>query len=112
MLVALLSSTSVLMSGGSGPTAAVSGMGMVMTIASLPLLLSNLSPNKISPLRWFEGHSTTIEVVILSYPTVLLSLNALGAIDIGWSRWLVISSQTILLPSSSSTGSSTSCTTG
>ena len=48
---------------------------------------------------------------MLLYLSGLLGLNAGGHIDLGWSRWLVISSQTILLALSPLTRSSTSSMT-
>ena len=95
--VALFCSTSILLPGASTMSMAITGLGALLSAASLALLLTNLNQHSNSGLNWFDQHSTKLEVLMLLYLSGLLGLNAGGYIDLGWSRWLVISSQTILL---------------
>ncbi len=95
--VALFCSTSILLPGASTMSMAITGLGALLSAASLALLLTNLNQHSNSALNWFDQHSTKLEVLMLLYLSGLLGLNAGGYIDLGWSRWLVISSQTILL---------------
>ena len=109
--VALFCSTSILLPGASTMSMAITGLGALLSAASLALLLTNLNQHSNSGLNWFDQHSTKLEVLMLLYLSGLLGLNAGGYIDLGWSRWLVISSQTICWRCSPLTRSSTSSMT-
>ena len=97
MLVALASSSSNIMNAGTAVPTALSGVGAILALTSLALLASNFSDGRSEVMSWVEHHSTKVEVLILAHLTALLVANDADMIQLGWTRWLVISAQTIVV---------------
>ncbi len=97
MLVALASSSSNIMHAGTAVSTALSGVGAILALTSLMLLASNFNDGRSAVMTWVEHHSTKIEILIFAHLTALLVANDAGQIQLGWTRWSVISAQTIVV---------------